>query len=97
MKNIFLLLLLFGSTTAALHAQTICANRCLNFDGKDDYVQLAKSPVQGNVDFTVEGWFRSLDSDGLSNCPSGNFERIIGCSGSRLEIGDCAGTFALFT
>lgn len=96
MKNILLLLLLFGSTTAALRAQSTCDNRCLNFDGKDDYVQLAKSPVQGNINFTIEGWFRSLDNDGLTTCPNGNFERIIGCGGSRLEIGECSGTFAVF-
>ncbi len=96
MKNILLLLLLFGSTSAVLYAQTTCTNRCLNFDGANDYVQLANSPVQGNVNFTIEGWFRSLDNDGLTACPGGNFERIIGCGGSRLEIGECAGKFSVF-
>jgi len=97
MKNLLLLLLLFGSNTAFLHAQTNCANRCLNFDGKNDYIQLPQSPLKGNVNFTLEGWFRSLDSDSLPNCRSGNFERIIGCGGSRFEIGECAGNFSFFT
>ncbi|MEQ1746401.1 MAG: LamG domain-containing protein [Saprospiraceae bacterium] len=96
MKNIMLLLLM-GGMAALLPAQTPCDNRCLNFDGKDDYVQLTKSPVQGNVNFTIEGWFRSADNDGLSDCPGGNFERIIGCGGSRLEIGECAGKFGIFS
>jgi len=97
MKNPILLLLLFSSTAALLRAQAPCANRCLNFDGKDDYVQLVNSPIQGDVNFTVEGWFRSLDNDGITTCPSGNFERIIGCGGSRLEIGECSGKFGIFT
>lgn len=97
MKNILLLLLLFGSTTAALRAQTTCANRCLNFDGKNDYVQLPKSPVQGNINFTIEGWFRSLDNDSIPTCRTGNFERIIGCGGSRFEIGECGGQFSFYT
>lgn len=97
MKNILLLLLLFGSTTAALRAQTTCANRCLNFDGKNDYVQLPKSPIQGNINFTIEGWFRSLDNDSIPTCRTGNFERIIGCGGSRFEIGECGGQFSFYT
>ena len=95
MKNIFLLLLLL-SRTSLLFAQTTCTNRCLNFDGKDDYVQLTKSPIQGNVNFTIEGWFRSLDKDYITTCPNGNFERIIGCGGSRFEIGECSGKFSVF-
>ncbi|MBK6996993.1 MAG: LamG domain-containing protein [Saprospiraceae bacterium] len=97
MKNLLLLLLLIGSNTAILHAQTTCANRCLNFDGKNDYIQLSKSPLKGNANFTLEVWFRSLDSDSLPNCRSGNFERIIGCGGSRFEIGECAGNFSFYT
>jgi hypothetical protein len=71
-------------------------NHALQFDGVDDYVELASSPVTGNADFTVEGWFLSQDDDGLSSC-SGNFERLIGIGGTRLEVGECDGIFTLYS
>lgn len=95
MRNIILLLCIFYNAAGALLAQAPCSNRCLRFDGKNDYVQLGKSPIRGAGDFTVEGWFRSADNDGLSSCLN-NFERIIGCGGSRLEIGECGGVFTVY-
>jgi len=94
----FILIILLFALATPSSAQTECPNRCLRFDGTDDYVQLAYSPLQGNVDFTVEGWFFSEDSDGISgaNC-SGDFERIIGCGGSRFEIGECEGIFSFYS
>ncbi|MFZ2898546.1 MAG: LamG-like jellyroll fold domain-containing protein, partial [Saprospiraceae bacterium] len=71
-------------------------NHALQFDGVDDYVALASSPVTGNADFTVEAWFLSQDDDGLSTC-SGNFERLIGIGGTRLEVGECDGIFTLYS
>lgn len=65
----------------------------LQFDGIDDMVQLPTNPIAGNVqNFTIEGWFFPQDTDGPND-----FERIIGISGSRLEVGISGGNFAFYT
>jgi hypothetical protein len=92
----FLPLFLLCALTAPSSAQSECPNRCLHFDGVNDFVQISPAPVQGAGNFTLEGWFLSEDSDGLTGC-SGNFERIAGFSGTRFEIGECQGFFTLYS
>jgi hypothetical protein len=94
----FALALLFIGLAGMLFAQTDCPNRCLRFDGVNDFVQISPSPVQGNANFTLEGWFLSEDSDGIpgTSC-SGNFERIAGFGNTRFEIGECGGIFSFYS
>jgi hypothetical protein len=90
----FSLFLLLAMLNFPLLAQDDCANRALHFDGIDDYVQLANSPLNGTPDFTIEIWFYSEDQDGQIGC-SGNFERIVGCGGDRFELGTCENELAI--
>ncbi|MCB0706538.1 MAG: T9SS type A sorting domain-containing protein [Saprospiraceae bacterium] len=87
-SHFYLFVFLFFSALTNLSAQDDCVNRALHFDGTGDYVQLANSPIQGSVDFTVEIWFYSEDADGQTGC-SGNMERIFCAGGARFELGVC--------
>ena len=70
-------------------------NVSLDFDGVGDYVQ-TNNPIAGNVNFTVEAWFLSEDTDGLTGCIN-NFERLMAFGGrARFEIGTCVNAFAIY-
>jgi hypothetical protein len=95
MKNGFFLLLLFA-ISHFVNAQP-CTDIVLDFDGVDDLVQLAPSPIAGNQPFTVEARFISTATGPGASC-SGNFRRLFSFIGPsrRLEVGECGGTPAIF-
>ena len=70
-------------------------NYALDFDGDNDYVEMDPGPLMGNVDFTVEVFARTFPpyDPGLAD-----FQRIIGWSGTRLEIGldNTTGSLAIY-
>ncbi len=76
-----------------------CENRCLDFDGIDDFISLNPSPITGNSDFTVELWFRSTATGGSGNCNT-DFRRLFAFYNtpltSRFEIGECTGLLSFF-
>ncbi|MBK8491313.1 MAG: LamG domain-containing protein [Saprospirales bacterium] len=98
MKNQILtfLILLFWFIPVYLIAQP-CEDRELDFDGVNDMVQLAPSPITGMGAFTVEAKFRSAASGGSTSC-NGNFKRLFSFigSGRRLEVGECGGNPSIF-
>jgi len=74
-----------------------CPNRALDFDGVDDQVSLAPSPVTGNSDFTAEVVFTCTATGGGTGCGS-NFRRLLALSGpgSRFEVGECGGILNIY-
>ncbi len=76
-----------------------CENRCLDFDGIDDFITRSPSPILGNSNFTVEMWFRSTATGGLGDCNM-DFRRLFAFYNtaltSRFEIGECTGRLSFF-
>jgi len=70
-----------------------CSNKFLYFDGVDDRINIPNQHV-GNVEFTIECWFKSENTmDG----GTADFHRIFTLGGSpRLEIGDRRGQIQIF-
>ncbi len=69
-------------------------NRCLDFDGRDDYAD-ARSSLTGDVDFTFETWVR-IDNQGAGNCNTiGNLHRLISWQNLNFEIGECGGSLMI--
>ena len=92
MRKLFILLLL--ASPLFLTGQ-VCENRCLDFDGINDWVTLSPTPLPANSNFTVEMWFRSSNTNGNTNC-LGNFRRlfVLGTPNNRLEFGECGGNLS---
>lgn len=98
MKHHFLILslFLFFSAPLFLKAQS-CEDIALDFDGINDVVQLAPSPVPGNAPFTVEAKFQSTATGGPTSC-SNNFKRLFSFigTGRRIEVGECGGNPSIY-
>lgn len=80
-----------------LSAQPVCSNRCLDFDGLDDYVQM-NSPLSGNVPFTIEMWFRSdntLSGGVCDNNSLADFRWLFSWDNNEFGLGDCNGSLRL--
>ncbi|MBK6931532.1 MAG: LamG domain-containing protein [Saprospirales bacterium] len=93
-----ILLVGFSLITTNTTAQ-ICENQCLAFKGSTftspngDFIERSPSPVSGNSNFTVEGWFLSTGG------PLGGqaFRRLFSLSGTtRFEIGENGNNLVLF-
>ena len=74
-----------------------CDDTVLDFDGVNDVVQLAPSPITGNSAFTVEARFLSTATSGSTSC-SGNFKRLFSFigTGRRIEVGECGGNPSIY-
>ena len=95
MRKLFILLLL--ASPLFLTGQ-VCENRCLDFDGINDWVTLSPTPLPANSNFTVEMWFRSSNTNGNTNC-SNNFRRLFSIgdnTANRLEFGECGGNLNVY-
>jgi uncharacterized repeat protein (TIGR01451 family) len=66
-----------------------CINNALHFDGIDDYIQ-STSPLNGDVDYTIEAWFQS------ENTSSSDYHRIIGFTNFEFEIADANGVLQFY-
>lgn len=80
-------------------AAQVCDNQCLAFRGtttsspNPDMIVLNPSPVSGNNDFTVEGWFLSTGAP----LPGQQFRRLFTLAGTtRFEIGENGANVVLF-
>lgn len=87
--RIILAFVLWVFTLFAANGQ--CPNRSLAFDGVDDYLQSALSPVTGDANFTVEARF-------LCTSDSNTYRRLFGFGGTntRIEVGELSGALRLY-
>ena len=99
MKRILFYLMTCLSLFSLNEATAQCDNLALAFEGSTinspitDFISLAPSPVSGNSNFTVEGWF--LTTGAPLNIPQ--FRRLFTLSGTtRFEVGENGNNLVLF-
>jgi hypothetical protein len=99
MKRILFFLMTCLSVFSLHEADAQCDNLALAFEGSTntspigDFVNLNPSPVSGNSDFTVEGWFLT------TGAPLGipQFRRLFTLAGTtRFEVGENGSNLVLF-
>jgi len=91
---LFSLACLFLSTN--INAQLDCENRCLDFDGTNDYIQ-SNSPLSGNAPMTIEMWFITENTVGgtCNNNSLADFRWLFSWDDNNFGIGDCDGNLGV--
>ncbi len=90
--TVSVLLMILGT----IGAQTVCDNRCLDFDGANDYIQ-SNSPLSGNAPMTIEMWFITEAATGgiCTNNNLADFKWLFSWDDNNFGLGDCNGNLGV--